>query len=181
MSKKIGRRKVVQGIAATAAGGAAVWAAETQFPMDQGAVLEALAATVLPSKEIRPKTAAERFTKWVRGYAPNAEMEHGYGITKLESRPGSPALAYLEQLRALGKKGFVAMGAGERKAAVEEILAGLQLKSLPRVPACQNVVVDLMSFYFFSPDATDQCYGVAIRSGACRGFKNVGNVPEKLS
>ena len=41
-------------------------------------------------------------------------------------------------------------------------------KILPRIPAGENVTLDLMSFYFFSSEAADACYEADIRSDACR-------------
>jgi hypothetical protein len=161
------RRTWIKGFAG---GAAALWAADESFPLDQEAALKTLAFRVLPSSLGRAKTdgIAMKFARWVRGYKPGAEMEHGYGFTKLESRPPSPAPRYVEQLRALSAKGF---------ASIEDELK--DVKNLPRIPAGQNVVADLMSFYFFSAEAADHCYEADIRADACRGFVNVGETPAR--
>ena len=163
------RRTLIIGFAG---GSTALWAADESFPQDQEATLKALAAVALPASLGRAKTdeLALKFVRWVRGYAPGAEMEHGYGFTRLESRPASPAPRYVEQLRALAAKGATA-------GAVEESLK--DIKSLPRVPAGHNVAADLMAFYFFSAEAVDRCYDADIRADACRGFERAGDSPAR--
>src|SRR5450432_1805803 len=98
------RRMLIKGFAGSAA---ALWAADESFPQDQESTLKALAFVALPSSLGRAKTdeLSLKFVRWVRGYVPGAEMEHGYGFTKLESRPPSPAARYVEQLRELARKG----------------------------------------------------------------------------
>ena len=170
------RRKLLLGFAG---GAAALWAADESFPQDQEDTLKALAHVVLPPSLGRAKTAeiAGRFVRWVRGYTPGAEMEHGYGFTKLESRPPSPGPLYVDQLRKLAGKGFASMTPIDQAALVEAELTAV--KSLPRLPAGQNIVVDLMSFYFFSTEASDRCYDADIRADACRGFDRVGESPAR--
>lgn len=159
------RRTLLAGFA-----GAALWAADPTFPQDQETTLKDLAFVALPASLGRAKTdeLATKFARWVRGYSPGAEMEHGYGFPKLESRPASPAPKYVEQLRALAAKGLSA-------ASVEDALK--DVKALPRVPAGQNVAADLMGFYFYSAEALDRCYDADIRVDACRGFERVGESP----
>jgi hypothetical protein len=170
------RRKLIFGLTG---GAAALWAFDESFPGDQEAALKALAAVVLPSSTGRAKTdeVAMKFTRWVRGYTPGAEMEHGYGFTKLEVRPPSPVPRYVEQLREFSRKGFASMNRADQGALVEASLK--DVKSLPRIPAGQNVVADLMSFYFFSAEGVDTCYDADIRADACRGFVRVGESPAR--
>ncbi|HEY3739289.1 MAG TPA: hypothetical protein VGL53_05570 [Bryobacteraceae bacterium] len=156
-------------------GAAALWAADESFPGDQESTLKALASTVLPPSMGAAEEWAIRFAAWVRGYTPGAEMEHGYGFTKLEERPPSPAPRYVNQLRELAAKGFVAASPSDRLALVEASLA--DAKALPRIPAGANVAADLMSFYFHSAEAADTCYDADIRADACRGFTRVGESP----
>ena len=170
------RRTLIKGFAG---GAAALWAADESFPQDRDATLKALALVVLPASFGRGKTdkIADKFVRWVRGYSPGAEIEHGYGFPKLESRPPSPGPRYVEQLRSLVSKGFVEMKAAGQVALIEDELKGL--KGLPRIPAGQNVIVDLMSFYFFSAEASDHCYEADIRADACRGFEHAGESPAR--
>ena len=173
----LNRRTLVKGV--FAGGFATLWAADESFPGGQEATLEALASIVLPSSLGKAKAdeLAMSFIRWVRGYSPGAEMEHGYGFTRLEARPPSPAPRYVEQLRQLAGKGFVAMKPAEQAALIEASLS--PVKSLPRIPAGENVVADLMSFYYFSAQAADTCYDADIHSDACRGFAHAGASPAR--
>jgi len=156
-----------------------LWAADESFPQDQDATLKALAFVVLPSALGRARTdqIATKFVSWVRGYTPLAEMEHGYGFPKLESRPPSPAPRYVEQLRTLASRGFALMKSASQTALVEAEIK--EVKGLPRVPAGKHVIIDLMSFYFFSAEASDSCYEADIRADACRGFDHAGESPAR--
>src|SRR5580704_13731405 len=83
--------------------GLAAWAQTAGFPGESGDTLGALAAVVLPS-ELGPsgvRDIARRFEVWVRDYRPGAEMDHGYGNTRLRTKPPSPAPGYLRQLESL--------------------------------------------------------------------------------
>lgn len=148
------------------------WGQTAQFPGKYAATLQAIGRTVLPASlgnaEIDRVTG--QFVEWVRGYRPNAEMEHGYGITRLRNKPPSPAPAYLAQL--------ASMEGEPAAAAVQSSLARVQ--SLPFAPEGQNLVADLMAFYFRGSDAADRCYDAAIRREDCRGFKDIGKPPAKL-
>jgi hypothetical protein len=170
------RRKLIFGLTG---GAVALWAADEAFPGDQESTLKALAFVVLPPSLGRSKTdeLAAKFARWVRGYTPGAEMEHGYGFTKLAVRPPSPVPRYVEQLRDLSSKGFAAMKPADQTALVEASLK--DVKTLARMPAGDHVIADLMSFYFFSSDATDACYDADIRADACRGFVHAGESPAR--
>jgi hypothetical protein len=137
------------------------WAQTAGFPGDQGEALRAVAKVVLPS-ELGPagleKTVAA-FERWVREYRPGAEMDHGYGFTRLRSKPPSPAAVYLQQLRALGPNGDVA-------AALEQA----KVTQLPQTPDGKHVASDLMTFYFRSSEANDLCYRAHIGRDECRGL-----------
>ncbi len=174
------RRSLLKGLAGTAA--TTLWAADLTFPDDQSETLRAVAFVVLPASLGRAKTdaIAYRFMRWVGGYVAGAELEHGYGFPKIESLPPSPGPRYVEQLRDLQKKKFATVALAEQRALIGAALTAASVKVLPRVPAGHHVIADLMSFYFFSPEGVDQCYGVAIDSGDCRGFDKVGLPPRKL-
>ena len=144
------------------------WAQTSSFPGNHAATLRALARIVLPT-ELGPAGAdrvAAEFEKWVRNYRPGAEMEHGYGFTRLRSKPVSPAPAYLAQLEALREP---------RRESLEAALAQAGIKDLPRAPDGKHVITDLMSFYFQGSEANDLCYRVAIRRDSCRGLEGSEN------
>jgi hypothetical protein len=128
------------------------------FPGDQRATLLAVARKVLPSEVDVEKTVAA-FEKWVREYRPGAEMDHGYGFTRLRRKGPSPASIYIEQLRALGPEGDVAAA-----------LEAAKVTSLPQSPDGKHVASDLMAFYFRSSEGNDLCYRAHIGRDECRGL-----------
>jgi hypothetical protein len=68
-----------------------------------------LAATVLPESLGRAKTdaIALQFERWVQEYRAGAEMQTGYGTTRVRYKPASPAPSYLEQLEQLSSGALV--------------------------------------------------------------------------
>jgi hypothetical protein len=150
------------------------WAQAATFPGAQAGSLRALARIVLPSELGIAKidAAAENFADWVRDYRAGAEMEHGYGFTRLRNKPPSPAPVYLRQLAALGS----AVTAEAVAAALDEA----KIADLPRTPEGRHVAADLMAFYFRSSDANDLCYRAAIGRDQCRGLAGSERPPEAL-
>lgn len=176
------RRTLLRWIAGQSA--VPVWlsrAQSTAFPGEQAGVLRALAAVVLPA-EIGPggidKIAGD-FEQWVRDYRPGAEMDHGYGNTRLRSKPPSPAAAYAKQLADLRAE-LLGGDAASRRKAVETALEAARVSDIPRTPGGQHVAADLMAFYFRSSDANDLCYRAAIGRDLCRGLKGSENPPAPL-
>jgi hypothetical protein len=150
------------------------WAQTAGFPGDQAPALRALAAVVLPSELAGglEKTVAA-FERWVREYRPGAEMDHGYGFTRLRSKPGSPAPAYLQQLHALSLAG----DAASQRASVEAALQQANITSLPQTPDGRHIASDLMAFYFRSSEANDLCYRAHIGRDECRGLEGSEKEP----
>jgi hypothetical protein len=146
------------------------------FPGQQGATLRALAAVVLPSElsaEQLEKTAGA-FEGWVRDYRPGAEMDHGYGNTRLRSKPASTVSTYLRQLQELHLTGDT----DARRAAVEVSLAQAAITALPQTPDGRHVASDLMAFYFRSSEANDLCYRAHIGRDECRGLAGSDREPK---
>ena len=144
------------------------WAQTAAFPGDQGKTLRALAAVTLPSElgaEGLERTVAA-FERWVREYRPGAEMDHGYGFTRLRQKPQSPAPAYMQQLQALRLNG----DAESNRAGVEAALQQASVTALPQTPDGKHVATDLMAFYFRSSAANDLCYRAHIGRDECRGL-----------
>ncbi len=144
------------------------------FPGDDRDTLRALAAVVLPA-ELGPSgldRVTDDFVRWVRGYRPGAEMEHGYGITRLRTKGPSPAPAYMKQLAAL--RGLV------DPSTVESALRDAKVADLPRTPGASHVAADLMAFYFRGSDANDLCYRAAIGRDQCRSLAGSGDRPSPL-
>src|SRR5579871_3238586 len=64
---------------------------------------------------------ARRFETWVCDYRPGAEMDHGYGFTRIRNKPQSPAPAYLRQLDSI-RPALLHGDAASRRQAVEAAL-----------------------------------------------------------
>ena len=81
--------------------GLRLWAQAADFPADRGETLRVLAAVVLPAElgAAGIDRVAEEFAVWVRGYRAGAEMDHGYGNTRLRAKAASPAPSYLAAAR----------------------------------------------------------------------------------
>lgn len=154
------------------------WAQTAGFPGEQGPVLGALASVVLPSElgAERIRVVAQSFERWVREYRPGAEMDHGYGFTRIRSKQASPAPAYLRQLESL-RPALTTGDAVSRRHAVETALEEARIADLPRTPDGRHVAADLMSFYFRGSDANDLCYRAAIGRDQCRGLAGSDNPP----
>jgi hypothetical protein len=144
------------------------------FPGDDADTLRALAAVVLPA-ELGPSgldRATADFIRWVRGYRGGAEMDHGYGVTRIRTKGPSPAPAYLKQLAAL--RGHVDLST------VESALRDAKVADLPRAPGTSHIAADLMAFYFRGSDANDLCYRAAIGRDQCRSLAGSEERPAPL-
>jgi len=179
------RRTLLRWIASLGAAvrfpGMRAWAQTASFPGDHEETLAALAVVVLPSEpgEARVRETARRFAAWVRDYRAGAEMEHGYGFTRLRRKPSSPAPDYLRHLEHL-RAALSAGDADSRRAAVVTALEEAKINDLPRTPDGRHVAADLMAFYFRSSEANDLCYRAAIGRDLCRGLKGSENPPPSL-
>jgi hypothetical protein len=147
--------------------------------------LRALADVVLPD-ELGARGRAdvvEGFLRWIRNYREAAEMDHGYGFTRLRRTPGSPALRYPAHLatldRAARERGFPfeQLEAGARKDVIATALVAQKIDRLPARPTGDHVATDLMAFYFNGVEANDLAYSAAIRRDQCRGLNDSDKRP----
>jgi hypothetical protein len=158
------------------------------IPADEINTLRELAAVVLPASLGRSRTdeISGEFVKWVKEYKPGAQMDSGYGFTRLRVTPDSPARHYAEQLRELeaaaGQKGsrFGALDAAGNHAIVEAALQQASVTQIPSHPDGKHVASDLMSYFFNGSDGRDFLYNAAIQSDACRGLPNSDKRPAPL-
>jgi hypothetical protein len=179
MPNAVMRRRTLLRWTAIAAGALRIgplksWAQTASFPGEYGDILASLATIVLPSEIGAAGIAkvADDFERWVREYRAGAEMDHGYGNTRLRNKPASPAPTYLKQLAEL--RGPLTAQA------VETALDAAHINDIPRSPAGQNVIADLMAFYFRGSDANDLCYRRAIGRDLCRSLAGSDNPPPPL-
>ena len=151
------------------------------FPGTNEATLKELAATVLPETLGRQGTdrIASDFIRWVHEYRPGAEMQNGYGVTRVRTVPAAPGAKYLSQLRELSAV-LADPDPARRRTILAGRLAAEEIRDLPALPLSGNIVVDLMTFYFSSSAANDLVYEAAISREACRGLANSSRQPAPL-
>jgi hypothetical protein len=149
------------------------------FAGSQESTLKELAASVLPETLSRQGTdkVAVDFIRWVHDYKAGAEMQNGYGVTRVRSVPPGPAGKYLDQLRELSSSVLANPDLPRRRTLLAEGLKADGIHDLPGLPLTGNVVVDLMAFYFSSSAANDLVYEAAIGRDACRGLEHSSERP----
>lgn len=152
------------------------------FPGSHEATLKDLAATVLPEQLGRAgaEAVALQFVRWVGEYRAGAEMQTGYGTTRVRYKPPSPAPRYLEQLAALSSGALAMQNIAARREALTAVLKSQKIDDLPMSPNGGHIATDLMAFYFFSPEANDLAYRAAIGKDQCRTLRNSGHEPSPL-
>jgi hypothetical protein len=152
------------------------------FPGAQDVALKELAATLLPESLGRPGTdeVAAGFVRWLNEYHPGAEMQNGYGFTRVRAVPPSATAKYLTQLEELARVILVNPDLGFRRKQLEARLQAADIKDLPALSESADIVVDLMAFYFNSSHANDFAYEAAIDRDGCRGLKSSSQIPSAL-
>jgi hypothetical protein len=192
MSARMQRRTLLQLLAAAAA-----WvrmpvpSAFAQAPSLSAvheARVRALAEVVLPGELGAAGRAAvvDGFVRWIRNYREGAEMDHGYGFTRLRRTPAPPAAKYASHLEALERAArargaaFEALDAAGRRAVVADAVNAAKVARLPARPTGDHVATDLMAFYFQSGEANDLAYRAAIGRDSCRGLPDSDHSPRPL-
>ena len=154
------------------------------------ALLLALASAILPS-EIGAdgiRRAADSLQRWIAGYRPGAELNHGYGSARIRTSGADPSVRWALQLRSLDAdarrvhgQGFAAASPEQRRALVRVQLAAERATSIPGdLAGAAHVALALLASFYRSPDATDLCYEAAIAPGACRPLQQVTQRPVPL-
>jgi hypothetical protein len=142
--------------------------------------LQAVADIVLPSElgiEGRARVVGQ-FLRWLREYRADADMDHGYGFTRLRRTAASPSAKYRAQLEALDQE--TAQNGGDRRRAIEAAILNAKVERLPARPDGGHVATDLMAFYFTSDEANDLAYRAAIGRDACRSLDGSQHRPAPL-
>ena len=139
-----------------------------------------LARIVLPSSldGATRAGAVAAFAAWVAGYEAGAEMDHGYGFTRLRQTGAHPGPGYASDLEELRRRARSEHGE-ELERLDDDRLRGLVVttldiadadENLPGRPDDSHVLIALMTHWFRSPAAQDLCYGVQIGRESCRGL-----------
>ena len=123
---------------------------------------------------------AAQFIQWVREYRPGAAMSPGYGTPRVRFKGPSPAPEYQSQLAQLAGGPLAGKDMTARRRQLAEYLKRENVADISAVPEGKNIVVDLMSFYFYSSTANDLAYEAAVGKDTCRNINNSGSVPPPL-
>ena len=141
-------------------------------------LLDALGDAVLPA-ELGPTAmtrAVGEFQRWMDGYRPGAEANHGYGTGRIEQLPADPRPQWRSQLAALD-----ADARRERAHSFARLLArassGTGAHGARRTNAATRCLrrsrratspLALLAHFYDSPAATDLCYEAQIGRQQCR-------------
>jgi len=140
------------------------------------ATLDALAVAILPAElgtgPIGQVVAG--FRHWIDGYRENAELNHGYGNSRLRFTGPTPATRWAQQLddldaaaQAAHGASFAALTVAQRRDLVRPALVAE--RGIPSSPdGATHVGLALLGFFYASPLATDLCYEVSIGRNTCR-------------
>ena len=161
-------------------------AAAVVYVESDPATLDALADVVLPSAlgKAGIRRAAAAFRTWGVGYRASAELNHGYGTSRLRSSGLTPLTRWTQQLdaldaaaRAAHRKPFRDLSPADRGALVREALAGQREGRMPAVGEASHVAVALLAHFYDSSAATDLCYQAQIGRSTCRRLADSSRKP----
>jgi hypothetical protein len=144
------------------------------------ATLIALAEIVLPTSELGRaglNKAVNEFLDWGKGYKENAELNHGYGTSRLRATAATPMTRWTKQLddldaaaRGAHQKPFAALNREQRTELITAALktSGQRIDRMPAVGDAQNVIIALIAHFYESSAANDLCYQAQIGRQTCR-------------
>src|ERR1043166_2383777 len=145
------------------------------------ATLVALGEVVLPTSELGRagvNRAVSAFVAWGKGYRENAELNHGYGTSRLRTTGPTPVTRWTKQLddldtaaRAAHQKSFRELTAAQRTELVRTALvapAGSRVDRMPAIADAPHVALALLAHFYDSSVATDLCYQAQIGRHTCR-------------
>jgi hypothetical protein len=134
----------------------------TGLSQPNAALLGALGDAVLPAELGAPGVAraVAEFERWMTGYRPGAEANHGYGTGKIERLPADPRPAWRAQLEALDVEA--------RQSLIRTALAGERGESFPNPLLARHIALAMLAHFYDSAVATDLCYDAEIGRQQCR-------------
>lgn len=151
------------------------------------ATLVALGEVVLPASELGRggvSRAVTAFIDWGRGYRENAELNHGYGTSRLRSSGPTPVTRWTAQLddldaaaRTAHGKRFREIPLAQRSEIVRTALAGQRIDRIPAVNEASHVALALTAHFYESAAATDLCYQATIGKQTCRPLAQQARKP----
>jgi hypothetical protein len=157
--------------------------------------LRVLTETLLPSSlgAERAEEWATAFVRWLEQQDPEAELNHlGVMLRRADlatRRPGmrralvgaSKYLTLLEALRTQARPWRLAqLGRANLTTLVTLSLHAAQATEIPPTPDGENLLLDILSFFYTRPSAADFFHARRIGAMSCRGLEGVNSVPDAL-
>ena len=144
----------------------------TASPQTLDALGLALLPTELGAAQIGRVVAG--FRRWIAGYRENAEVNHGYGNSRLRFTGPTPATRWTKQLddldaaaRSAHGDSFASLSVAQRQNLVRPLLA--TERGIPASPEGANhVSLAMLGFFYGSSSASDLCYEASIGASTCR-------------
>jgi hypothetical protein len=153
------------------------------------ATLDALAEAILPSALGRAGIAKEvaAFREWGAGYREGAEVNHGYGTSRLRSLGPTPLTKWTTQLdeldaraQAKHRRNFRDLPVADRVALVRTALEGQRMDRMPGIADASHVSLALLAHFYDSSAANDLCYEAKIGKATCRPLADSARKPLPL-
>jgi len=151
------------------------------------ATLDALAEVVLPSAALGKAALASEvaaFRDWGAGYREGAELNHGYGTSRLRMLGPTPMTRWSTQLddldaqaKAKHQRAFHELPPGDRVDLVRASLQGQRLDRMPSVGDASHVALALLAHFYTSSGANDLCYESKIGQQTCRPLAQQSRKP----
>ena len=151
------------------------------------ATLDALADVVLPSTALGKAALMKEvaaFRKWGAEYREGAEVNHGYGTSRLRTLGPTPMTRWSTQLdeldaaaKAKYQRTFRELPAEDRADLVRAALQGQRLDRLPGIADASHIALALLSHFYGSSEANDLCYESRIGQQTCRPLAQQSRKP----
>lgn len=162
-----------------------------EYSDDLKAVTRALLPTAMGRDDA--DAVAVGFIGWLERQRPDAELSHlGFRLrpedlsqlrpgTRRALVTGSNYVRQLEQLRAQARPARLAqLDRLEMSVLLASALQVSGARDIPPGPGGANILLDLLSFFYRSPAATDLFHGRSIGALSCRGLEGVERLPAPL-
>lgn len=162
-------------------------AAAVEHTQSDPATLDALAEAVLPTASLGRAgvlRASAAFRSWGADYREGAEVNHGYGTSRLRTLGPTPLTRWMKQLddldaaaRTKHQKRFRELNIADRTALVRSALQGERVDRMPSVIEAPHVALALLAHFYESSAATDLCYQSQIGRQTCRRLADAKRKP----
>ncbi len=150
-------------------------------------ILDALAEVVLPAAALGRAgvlRASAAFRTWAADYREGAEVNHGYGTSRLRTLGPTPLTRWTKQVdeldaaaRAKHQKRFRELTVDHRTALVRSALEGQRVDRMPAVVDAPHVALAMLAHFYESAAATDLCYQAQIGRQTCRRLADAPRKP----